>query len=179
MSATSRRPSATKKSWASETTSTSSPGSAGPEALDTQLEVLAVAAVLGVLVAEGGRDVPGLPGRDRVVLDEGPHDGRRSLGAQGHDLAVAVGEGVHLLAHHLAPLAHAAVKDADVLDQRREGQPVAGALAPGWRSGPPVAPSGPTRATARRACPWGFGARSIPASPTPPHGQTFLPGSWR
>ena len=46
-------------------------GVGGPERLHAQLEVLPVAALLRVLVAEGGGGVPGLPGRDRVVLDEG------------------------------------------------------------------------------------------------------------
>ena len=72
--------------------------------LHAQLVVLAVAALLGVLVAERGRHVPGLPGRDRVVLHERPHDRGGALGAQGHHLAVTVLEDVHLLADDLAPL---------------------------------------------------------------------------
>ena len=92
-------------------------GVGGPERLHAQLVVLAVAAVLGVLVAERRRHVPGLPGRDGVVLDEGAGDRRRALGPQRHHLAVAVLEDVHLLADDLAPLADAAQEDAGVLER--------------------------------------------------------------
>ena len=78
------------------------------ERLHPELVVLAVAAVLGVLVAERGRHVPGLPRRHRVVLHEGAGDRGGPLGAQGHHLAVTVLEDVHLLADDLAPLADAA-----------------------------------------------------------------------
>ena len=88
------------------------------ERLHAQLVVLAVAAVLGVLVAERGRHVPGLPGRHRVVLHVGPGDGGGALGAQRHQLAVAVLEDVHLLADDLAALADAAQEDAGVLEDR-------------------------------------------------------------
>ena len=49
-----------------------------PSASTPELVVLAVAAVLGVLVAERRRHVPGLPRRHRVVLHEGPGDRARS-----------------------------------------------------------------------------------------------------
>ena len=99
-----------------------------PERLHAELVVLAVAAVLGVLVPEGRRHVPGLPGRHGVVLHEGAGDGRGSFGTERHHLAVAVLEDVHLLADDLAALADAAQEHAGVLEDRRDGQPVAGAL---------------------------------------------------
>ena len=98
------------------------------ERLHAQLVVLAVAPVLGVLVPERGRHVPGLPRRHRVVLHVGPGDGRGALGAQRHQLPVAILEDVHLLAHDLAALADAAQEHAGVLEDRRDRQPVAGAL---------------------------------------------------
>jgi hypothetical protein len=98
------------------------------ERLYAELVVLAVAALLGVLVAEGRRRVPGLPRRHRVVLHVGPGDRGGPLGPQRHQLAVAVLEDVHLLADDLAPLADATQEDAGVLDDRRDGEAVAGAL---------------------------------------------------
>ena len=99
-----------------------------PERLHPQLGVLAIAPVLGVLVAERGRGVPGLPRRDRVVLHERAHDRRRPLRAQRHHLAVAVLEDVHLLAHDLTALADPAQEHAGMLDDGRQDQAVAGAL---------------------------------------------------
>ena len=98
------------------------------ERLHAQLVVLAVATVLRVLVPERGRHVPRLPRRHGVVLHVGAGDGGGSLGAQRHQLAVAVLEDVHLLAHDLARLADAAQEHAGVLEDRRDRQPVAGAL---------------------------------------------------
>ena len=54
----------------------------GAEHFDAELVVLAIAALLGPLVAKGGREVPRLPRRRRAVLDEGPHDRRGPFGAQ-------------------------------------------------------------------------------------------------
>ena len=51
-------------------------GVGGTERLDTELVMLPVPALLGVLVAERRRHVPGLPGRDGVVLHEGAGNGR-------------------------------------------------------------------------------------------------------
>ncbi len=98
------------------------------ERLHAQLVVLAVATVLGVLVPERGRDVPRLPRRHGVVLHVGAGDGGGALRAQRHQLAVAVLEDVHLLAHDLARLADAAEEHAGVLEDRGDRQPVAGAL---------------------------------------------------
>ncbi len=139
------------------------------EGLHSQLKVLAVAAVLGILVAERGRDVPRLPGRDGVVLHVGAHDRCRALGPQRHDLPVAVGEGVHLLADDVAPLPDAPVEDAHVLEDRGDGQPVAGPFDRARRIGPPGLPSGSTRATGCRACPWACGpaARRVPGASEP------------
>ena len=53
-----------------------------------------------------------------MVLHEGAGDGGGPLGAQRHQLAVAVLEDVHLLADDLAPLADAAQEDAGVLEDR-------------------------------------------------------------
>ena len=77
------RPSEAMNSKAKEMTSTSRSASGGPERLQAELEVLAVTPVLGVLVAEGRGPVPGLPGRHRVVLHKGTHDGCRPLRAAG------------------------------------------------------------------------------------------------
>ncbi len=99
-----------------------------PECLHAQLVVLAVTAVLGILVPERRRHVPGLPGRHRVVLHVRPGNGGRSFRAERHHLAVPVLEDVHLLADHLAALADAAQEHAGVLEDRRDGQPVAGTL---------------------------------------------------
>ncbi len=95
------------------------------ERLQTKLKVLAVPPVLRILVPERGRHVPGLPGRDGVVLHEGTHDRCRPLGPQRHDLPVAVGEGVHLLADHVTGLPDPAMEDAHVLEDRGDGEPVA------------------------------------------------------
>ena len=116
-----------------------------PERLDPQLVVLAVAAVLGVLVAERRRHVPGLPRWHRVVLDVGPGDGSGALGPQRHQLAVAVLEDVHLLADHLAALADAAQEDAGVLEDRGDGEAVAGALDQLGEAGDRVLPAGRLR----------------------------------
>ncbi len=113
-----------------------------PERLHPQLVVLAVAAVLGVLVAERGRHVPGLPRRHRVVLHVGPGDGGGPLGPQRHQLAVAVLEEVHLLADDLAALADAAQEDAGVLDDRGDGEAVAGGLDQPGEAGARVLPAG-------------------------------------
>ena len=113
-----------------------------PERLHPQLVVLAVAAVLGVLVPERRRHVPGLPRRHRVVLHVGPGDGGGALGPQRHQLAVAVLEDVHLLADDLAALADAAQEDAGVLDDRGDGEAVAGALDQLGEAGDRVLPAG-------------------------------------
>ena len=167
----------------------------GSERLDAQLVVLAVTALLGVLVAERRRHVPGLPGRDRVVLHEGAGDGGRALGPEGHHLAVAVLEDVHLLADHLAALADAAQEHSGVLDDRRHGQAVAGApdqvREPG-HDGLPAGRLGPQHVVhalgrLQRAALPGLGLHRNRARPTSPRSrethssrsgdQTFLPGS--
>ncbi len=112
------------------------------ERLDAQLVVLAVAAVLGVLVPERRRHVPGLPRRHRVVLHEGPGDRGGPLGAQRHHLAVAVLEHVHLLADHLAALADAPQEHAGVLEGGRDRQPVARALDQRGETGDRSLPAG-------------------------------------
>ena len=155
-----------------------------PEGLDAQLVVLAVTPLLGPLVAEERRHVPGLPGRHRVVLHEGPGDRGGSFGAQGHELAVAVREDVHLLADDLALLADAAVEDRLVFDDRGEGQAVAGTLDQGGEADDGVLPAdrlGPQDVVhtggraARCGCGRG-GARGHDMLLTD-WAQTFLPGS--
>ncbi len=183
-----RRPSPAKKSWASETTSTSRSASAGPSASTPELVVLAVAAVLGVLVAERGRHVPGLPRRHGVVLHVGPGDGGGPLGAQRHHLAVAVLEDVHLLADDLAALADATQEHAGVLEDGRDGQPVAGTLDQRGEAGDRPLPAGrlgPQHVVHALRGTGGTGRRPGPGADEPAliegssrlGGQTFLPGS--
>ncbi len=98
-------------------------GVGAADGLDADLVVLAQSAGLGSLVAEGGGGVPDLPGRVRMVLDEGPGHRRGALGAQ-RDVTVAlVVEVVHLLGHDVGALADA-LEDADVLEHRRLDQAV-------------------------------------------------------
>ena len=149
--------------------------------LDPQLVVLAVAALLGVLVAEGGCPVPRLPRRHRVVLDVGAGDRRGALGPQRHQLAVAVLEDVHLLADHLARLADAAQEDSGVLEDGGDGEAVAGRLHQARRSWPRSPPSGRDSGQSTSCIP--FGVRNgaddpaVMRAPSSSGGQTFLPGS--
>ena len=106
-------------------TSTSASGSEVPQDLAAHLMVLAVSTGLALLVPEAGSQVPDLPGRDRVVLVEGPHHRRGALGSQGQVTATAVFEVVHLLAHDVGALAHP-LEHADVLEHRRLEQTEAG-----------------------------------------------------
>ena len=146
-----------------------------PECLHAQLVVLTVATLLGPLVPEQRRHVPGLPGRDGVVLHEGAGDRGRALRAQGHQLPVAVREDVHLLADDLALLTDAAVEDALVLDDRREGEAIAGALDQGGEAHDRVLPAdrlGPQDVVhaGGRAAGCGCGRGGDPRSRHAPHG---------
>ena len=99
------------------------------EHLDTDLPVLAVPALLRALVAEVRRDVPDLPRRDRLVLRERARDRRGAVGAQREVPAALVGEVVHLLAHGVGARAEL-LHDLDVLEDRRDEHPEAGAAGP-------------------------------------------------
>ena len=155
-------------------------GVGGPDRLQAELEMLAVTPLLGVLVAEGRGPVPRLPGGHRVVLHKGTHDGCRPLRAQSQDLTVAVDEGVHLLADDLAALADPPVKDADVLEDRRDSQAVAGPLdQPGEtvdQALPPIRLR-PQHVVHALGCPGRVRARARTSGRRLAHAQTFLPGS--
>ncbi len=105
------------------------------EGLDSYLVVLSVAPPLGALVAERGRCIPRLPRERRPMLDERTDHGRGALGAQCEGAALSVLELVHLLADHLAALADPAAEHLDVLEGRRDGQPVTGTFHLGREEG--------------------------------------------
>ncbi len=102
-----------------------------PECLHVQLVVLAVAAGLGPLVAEGRRHRPDLPGHRRAVLHECPHDARGHLRPQRQVTrrVALVEEVVHLLAHDVGRLPDP-LEDPDVLEHRVDDQAVPARLHP-------------------------------------------------
>jgi len=116
-------------------------GVGGAQQLQAHLVVLAEAAGLGVLVAERRGGVPDLPGGERVVLDEGPHDRRGALGAQRDVVVALVAEVVHLLAHRVRALG-LALEHADVLEHRGLHEAVAGPLDHGRVGGEERFPAG-------------------------------------
>ena len=101
-------------------------------------------------------------------------------GPQGHDLTVAVVEGVHLLAHHVAALADPPVKDADVLEDRGDGQAVAGPLDQPSEAGDqrfPPGRLGPQDVVHALGCPAPGPGACRTSGRRLAHDQTFLPGS--
>ena len=92
--------------------------------LDSELMVLAIAALLWTFVAEARRGVEDLPRLGRTVLDEGTHHRGRAFGAQRQAPPALVGELVHLLGHDVGRLADP-LKNLDVLERRRDQQAVA------------------------------------------------------
>ena len=153
-----------------------------PEGLHPELMVLAVAAVLGVLVAERRRHVPGLPGRHRVVLRVGPGDGRCSLRTERHQLAVARSSKTYIsLPTTSLPAPMPRWNTSAYSRDRRDRPGRSRRPRPTRRNGRPFPPSAPIRARARRACPSGYGlvrpirarvwARTIPGSQKAPHGS--------
>ena len=72
--------------------------------LGAELVVLAEAALLRPLMAEVLAEVPDLPRRERVMLEEGAGDRGRRLGPERDLRAVAVGEDVHLLGDDVGAL---------------------------------------------------------------------------
>ena len=97
--------------------------------LDTDLLQLAVAAGLRPLVAEERARVAQLD-RQRAavqaVLDHRAHHAGGALGPQRHRAVTAVGEGVHLLGHHVGGLADPAGEQRGVLEDRQLDVAVAG-----------------------------------------------------
>ena len=99
----------------------------GAEHLDADLVELAVPAPLGLLVAEVRAGVPDLPRHRRAVLGKGPAHARGQLGPQRDVAAALVDEVVHLLGDHVGGITDAG-EHTEVLEQRRDDLPVAGAL---------------------------------------------------
>ena len=97
--------------------------------LDTDLLQLAVAAGLRTLVAEERARVTQFH-RQRAavqaVFDHRAHHAGGALGPQRHRAVAAVGEGVHLLGHHIGGLADAAGEQRGVLEDRQLDVAVAG-----------------------------------------------------
>ena len=98
--------------------------------LDPDLLQLAVAPGLRAFVAE---ERPGVAELDRqrsavqAVLDHRAHHTRGALRAQRHRAVAAVGEGVHLLGHHVGGLPHPAGEQRGVFEDRQFDVAVAGA----------------------------------------------------
>ncbi|OPZ58874.1 MAG: hypothetical protein BWY88_00913 [Synergistetes bacterium ADurb.Bin520] len=91
-----------------------------PDGFYVQLPELAIAPLLRPLVAEHGPRAPKLGGLGavlEVVLQIGPHHGRRGLGAQGQAAIPPVREGVHLFFHHVGGVADAPAKELRVLEK--------------------------------------------------------------
>ena len=99
------------------------------DGLDADLLQLAVAAGLGALVAEERAGVTQLD-RQRAavqtVLDHRTHHPGGALGPKRHRAVAAVGEGVHLLGHHVGGLADAAGEQRGVLEDRQFDVAVSG-----------------------------------------------------
>ena len=101
-----------------------------PDRLDADLLELPVAPGLRALVAE---ERPGVAELDRqraavqAVLDHRAHHPRGALRPQRHRPVAAVGEGVHLLGHHVGGLPHPAGEQRGVLEDRQLDVAVAGA----------------------------------------------------
>ena len=90
---------------------------------------LAVTARLWTLVAE---ERPGIAELHRkgaaveTVFDDRPHHPGRALRAQRDRPVAPVGEGVHLLGHHVGGLTHSAGEQRGVLEDRQFDVAVAG-----------------------------------------------------
>ena len=97
-------------------------GIVGAEHLHAELVVLAVPTLLRAFVAKDRRQVPRLPRRSRMVLDERAHYRRGSLRTQREASLAAVAEDVHLVAKDVALLANAAHEDPDVLEDGRNNE---------------------------------------------------------
>src|SRR5262245_35663673 len=92
------------------------------EHLDADLMELSHAPLLRPRVAEHRTDVvePLQPGSAlHLVLDEGPGDGRRVLGAERQGSPLAIRKGVHFLGHDVAACADAAREQLGALEDRR------------------------------------------------------------
>lgn len=101
-----------------------------PDRLHTDLLQLAVATRLGALVAEKRSRITQFH-RQRApvqaVLDHRAHHSGRTLGPQRHRAVAAVGEGVHLLGHHVGGFADAAGEQRGVLEDGQLDVAVPGA----------------------------------------------------
>ena len=89
--------------------------------LGADLVKLAVAPLLGALVAEHGAQVVQLGHRVlgvELVLDEGPHDPGGSLGSQGDGILTLVDEGVHLLLDDVGGVTDGAAEQFGLLHDR-------------------------------------------------------------
>ncbi len=110
-------------------------GIVGAEHLHPELVVLLVAARLGALVAECGRDVPRLPRHGRTVLDEGPDHRGRALGTQGDGAPAPIFELVHLFSHDVALVPDAPTEELGVLEHGVEHEAEARPLRPSGELG--------------------------------------------
>ena len=96
-------------------------GLVGPDDLGVDLVELAHAPLLGAFVAEHGAE--GVHPAHRLAgpspaLDVGPDDAGRGLGPQGQGAALAIREGVHLLAHHIGLFADGSGEEFGALQHR-------------------------------------------------------------
>ena len=104
-------------------------GVVNTDRLHSDLLQLPVAAGLRALVAEERPGVAELHGQRpavEAVLDHRTHHTCGALRAQRHRAVAAVGEGVHLLRHHVGGLPHAAGEQCGVLEDRQFDVAVAG-----------------------------------------------------
>ena len=102
----------------------------GADRLEVELVELPVAARLRALVAErgaAGEDLDRQRALVQVVLEHGAEHAGGELGAQRDLTPAAVTEGVHLLAHDVARLAHTADEEIGVLEHRGLDRCIAGA----------------------------------------------------
>ncbi len=100
------------------------------DGLDPDLLQLAVAAGLRTLVAEERPRVAQLDGQRaavEAVFDHRAHHACGALGPQRHRAVAPVGEGVHLLGHHVGGLPDAAREQRGVLEDRQLDVAVSGA----------------------------------------------------
>ena len=142
--------------------------------LDVKLMVLAIATRLGTFVAKDLTDPPDLPGRRGSVLDKRAHDRRGRFGAQRVLTLAAIFEHVHFLLGHLAVLTNAAIKDADLFEDRRDEQRESVAVGKVGEGGDEAFPLGRRRAQ-HIVRPDGRAERGDRFA----HEDLCCPGSWR
>ena len=95
-------------------------GALRPQPLHTDLMKLTLATGLGPLIAEHRAGVPKLLGAlaQQAVLQRRPHHRRGALWPQCAGTLTAIGEAVHLLAHHIGAFADATAEQIGGFQQR-------------------------------------------------------------